>query len=780
MIKNSNNQFELHTQSTSYCFSVLQTGHLEHLYYGKKVDFTGAAQAISGKAEFISGTTVAYSSDEKNMSLDNICLEVSTQGKGDTRDLFLEITNTDLSKTNDFKYINYRILDSKPELIGLPSSYDEDEKVQTLEIEMQDGLNGIKLILMYSVFEECDVITKSVRLENISEKDIVINKIMSAQLDFYDSNYKLTTFNGSWANEMNRNDYNIQKGTYINESRTGNSSNRANPFIIISGPNATEDQGECFGMNLIYSGNHYESVCTGATGKMRVLSGINPWNFSYTIKAGESFQSPEAILSFSENGFNGLSHNMHDFIRQHIVRGEWKNKPRPILNNSWEAAYFKFNQSKILKMAKTAKELGIELFVLDDGWFGKRDDDTSSLGDWYEYSKKLPGGLKTLSEKIHKLGLDFGIWVEPEMVNADSDCFRAHPDWAVKIPGKPHSEGRNQMVLDLTKQEVRQYVIDSMKKVFYSGDINYVKWDMNRNLSDYYSDSLENQGEFSHKYILGLYEVLEALTKAFPHILFESCASGGNRFDLGMLSYMPQIWASDNTDATSRAKIQTGYSYGYPMSVIGSHVSGSPNHQTLRKTTINTRFDVAFFGLLGYECNLEELSGEDKETVKEQIETYKKFREQLQFSDYYRIENGDNTGDYKWMAVSKDKTAAVGIMFQTLYSPEKVYQVFRTKGLDDSKKYHFYSKKLKHNIKRFGDLVNLIAPVHIKQDSLVHNVAAKFVKMDGEMEDYTVYGSLLNNCGIKLCQGFAGTGFNDKTRLMGDFESRLYFVEVVE
>ena len=696
------------------------------------------------------------------------------------RDSFVEVINSDGSFTTDFKFLSSKILENKPELMGLPSSYHEEEKVQTLEIEMLDELNGIKLFILYSVFEDCDVITRSSRIENITDKGIVINKLMSSQLDFCDSNYILTTFKGAWANEMNRYDYKVQPGTYINESRTGNSSNRANPFVMLSRPNATEDYGECFGMNLIYSGNHYESVCVGATGKMRILTGINPWNFSYLLKPGECFQSPEAVLTFSGSGFNSLSHKMNDFIRNHIVRGSWKNKPRPILNNSWEAAYFKFTHSKIISMAKAAKELGVELFVLDDGWFGKRDDDTSSLGDWFAYTKKLPGGLKDLSEKIHKLGLDFGIWVEPEMVNADSDCYRAHPDWVVKIPNKPHSEGRNQMILDLTKQEVRHYIIESMRSVFTSGDINYVKWDMNRNFSDYFSDSLENQGEFSHRYILGLYEVLETLTKEFPDILFESCASGGNRFDLGMLSYMPQIWASDNSDAASRAKIQTGYSYGYPMSVIGAHVSGSPNHQTLRRTSINTRFDVACFGLLGYECNLEELTSDDKEAVKVQIEIYKKLRDKLQFSDYYRIENGDSASNYKWMAVSKDKMAAVGILFQTLNSPEKIYELFRTKGLDDSKKYHFYNIKLKHNIKRFGDLVNMIAPIHIKQDSLVHNVAAKFVKMDGEVEDYTVYGSLLNNAGIKLYQGFAGTGFNDRTRLMGDFESRLYFMEGVE
>ena len=776
MIRTREKIFELHTDKTSYCFRVTTWGHLEHLFYGRKTEFGEDVSALLDKWEFAPGASISYSDKYKNLKLENISHEISTQGKGDLRDEFISIVNSDGSFTSDFIYEGHEIIDKKPLIEGLPSSYDETGNVQTLKIILTDSENSLNLDIYYSVFEKCNVITRRAVLTNHGEQEIILNKLMSLQLDFFDSEYIFTTFNGTWSDEMNKNDNEIKSSKIINESRSGNSSNRANPFVMLSRKETTEDYGDCYGFNLIYSGNHYESVSTCFGGRMRLISGINPWNFSFTIMPGESFSSPEGFMSFSDLGFTDLSHNFHEFIREHIVRGNWKNKPRPVLINSWEASYFKFNQSKLMNMAKAAKEAGIELFVLDDGWFGKRNDDTSSLGDWSPDFKKLPDGLKGLSEKIHKLGMDFGIWVEPEMVNEDSDCFRNHPDWAVKIPGKSHSPGRNQMILDLTKKEVREYVTESMRNVFSSCEINYVKWDMNRNFSDYYSDSLKNQGEFSHRYILGLYEILEKLTGEFPDILFESCASGGNRFDAGMLCYMPQIWASDNTDPVCRVRIQNGYSYGYPMSVLGAHVSGTPNHQTLRKTSIHTRFDVACFGLLGYECNIEELSSEDKEAIKKQVEMYIGIRQQIQFGDFYRIKDGKSDGIYKWMLVSKDKNLAIGVLFQTTLSKSNINLCFKTKGLDEKRIYHFYNNPFKHNIKKFGDLVNMISPIHIKQDSLVHNVAAKFIKMDGEKEDYVSTGSLLNNCGVKLKQGFGGTGFNENVRLMGDFDSRLYFM----
>ena len=482
---------------------------------------------------------------------------------------------------------------------------------------------------------------------------------------------------------------------------------------------------------------------------------------------------------------------MHRFVREHIVRGTWKKKERPVLLNSWEAAYFDINERKLLSLAKAGKEAGIELFVMDDGWFAKRDNDTRSLGDWQPNPKKLPGGLKGIADKIRAIGMDFGIWVEPEMVNVDSDLYRSHPDWVIEIPGKAHSEGRNQRILDLTRKDVQDHIIEEMGRVFSSADISYVKWDMNRTFSDYFSQSIrpERQGEGAHRYVMGLYRCMRELTKRFPDILFEGCAAGGNRFDLGMLCYFPQIWASDDTDALCRAEIQTGYSYGYPMSVVSAHVSSCPNHQTLRMTPLETRFQVAAFGICGYECNFCDMKKEDFDAVKAQIALYKEWRKVLQTGSFYRGRNfsdqgstgslsGPLTGNIQeWTCVSEDREKAVGFLMQKLVSPNTQFEYYRPNGLNPEARYHFYNRSLKYNVKEFGDLVNTVAPVHIRQDSVAHNLIAKFVKMDGEAEDFCAYGDALMYAGVKLKQAFGGTGYNEQIRHFPDFASRMYFME---
>jgi alpha-galactosidase len=600
---------------------------------------------------------------------------------------------------------------------------------------------------------------------------------MSTQLDFETDGYILSTFNGSWAREMERHDIPIDIGRHVNASYGGCSSNRANPFVMLSRENTSEDEGPCYGLNLIYSGNHYEAAEVNGYKKTRIVTGINPQSFCYVLAPGDVFEAPEAVMTFSGDGFNGMSQNMHDFVRECVVRGEWKNKVRPLLLNSWEAAYFDFNESKLLKLAKAGKEIGIELFVMDDGWFGARDDDKHSLGDWgIVNSKKLPNGLKGLADKVNALGLDFGLWVEPEMVNEESELYRAHPDWVLRIPQKPHSVCRTQMILDLANPEVVDYMTDLLTTVFYSANISYVKWDMNRIFSDCYSPYLppEKQGETAHRYILGLYRMMKTLTETFPKILFEGCASGGCRFDLGILSYFPQIWASDDTDALYRVNGQTGYSYGYPMNVVGAHVSACPNHQTLRTTPLSTRFAVAAFGAFGYECNLCDMKKEDLDEIRAQIELYKEWRDTLQTGRFYRGRNGNI---HEWTCVSRDKTAAVGMIMQELVRPNTHFEQYTAKGLDPDKMYHLYNRDLRYNIKAFGDLVNTATPVHIKQDSIVHNVIARFVTMPGEKEDYTVSGSLLMNGGLKLKQAFAANGYNDQTRFFQDFGSRLYFMK---
>lgn len=778
MISRFENHFILQTRNTSYCFCVLDTGHLEHLYYGKRIRMERVSdfEPLQEKHAFPPGNTNVYDSESGTFSLEDICLEMSTYGKGDIRDPFLEIVHADGSYTSDFLFESATISKGKEEMKTLPGSYDDEDVVDHLLVILRDKQYDLKLELHYYVYEACDIITRTARLLNESEETIRLKRLLSLQMDFDQAGFVFSTFNGAWAREMNRSDRVMTAGKHVNASYTGTSSNRANPFVMLSKEETTETFGDCYGFNLIYSGNHYEAVEVSGYDKTRISVGINPQSFGFLIAPGEDFEAPEAVMTYSANGFCQMSHAMHQFVREHIVRGAWKNRMRPILLNSWEASYFDINERKLLNLAKAGKDVGIELFVMDDGWFGERNDDKHSLGDWEPNTKKLPGGLKGICDKIKDIGLMFGIWVEPEMVNVESHLYKEHPDWVMAIPGKPHSEGRNQRILDLTRPEVQDYVIEAMTKVFSSADISYVKWDMNRTVTDYFSTGLqpEQQGEVAHRYVMGLYRCMRELTRRFPDILFEGCAAGGNRFDLGILCYFPQIWASDNTDALCRTTIQTGYSYGYPMSVLGAHVSGCPNHQTLRNTPLETRFAVAAFGVCGYECNLHDAKKEELDEIRNQIALYKEWRDVLQRGQFYR---GRNDNLIEWTCVSEDQTRAVGMIMQKLVAPNTQYHKYQAKGLNETWKYHFYNRELKYNVKNFGDLVNTVSPIHIKQDSLAHNVIAKFVKMDGELEDYHIYGDALMYHGVKLKQAFGGTGYSDQVRYFQDFGSRMYFME---
>jgi alpha-galactosidase len=777
MIRQFDKLWVLDTKNTTYCFKVLDTGHLEHLYYGAKIPIESASDgdALSEKHAFAPGNTNLYDENHPEFSLEDMRLEMSSYGKGDIREPFVNITYEDGSSTSDFLFEKGEIRAKFP-LETLPSSYDENAKAEELVCTLKDQNSDVLLELHYSVFYEQNVIVRSSRLINAGKEKIKLRRLMSTQLDFETSDYILTTFNGGWAREMKRFDIPMIAGKHVNSSFAGVSSSRANPFVMLSKQGTTEDIGVCYGFNLIYSGNHYEAAEVSSFGKLRVVTGINPESFCFTLNSGETFESPEAVMTFSENGFNGMSQNMHDFVRQCIVRGEWKEKLRPVLLNSWEAAYFDISESRLLKLAKAGKDAGIELFVMDDGWFGERNDDTKSLGDWTVNKKKLPNGLSGLAEKINSLGMDFGIWVEPEMISTDSDLYRAHPDWAMAIPNKNHSEGRHQRILDLCDPQVVDYMTETMADVFSSANISYVKWDFNRTFTDYYSPYLppERQGEVSHRYIMGLYKMMSELTRRFPHILFEGCAAGGNRFDLGILCYFPQIWASDNTDALFRVQCQTSYSYGYPMSVISAHVSGCPNHQTLRTTPLTTRFAVAAFGICGYECNLCDMKKEDLDEIRTEIAIYKEWREVLQKGRFYRGRNGNI---HEWTCVSREKDRAVGMIMQEAVQPNTQFEQYLAKGLDGEKRYIFTNRDLRYNVKLFGDLVNTASPVHVKQDSLLHNAIAKFVTMPGEKEFYTVSGNVLMKAGIKLKQAFSATGYNEETRFFGDFASRLYFME---
>ena len=773
--------FVLDTRNTSYAFKIMETGQPEHLYYGAKITVNELSdlEALSEKRAFQQGNSIAYDQEHLSFTLEDVSLEMSGYGKGDIREPFVEVVAADGSFTTDFVYESDEIKSGKSELKTLPSSFGDD--VEGLHVTFKDKNNGYSIVLSYYVFEKEDVITRTAKFVNSSSATVSLRRLMSTQVDFNEAGLIVSTFRGAWIKEMQMVDTKVSAGKFVNASFTGSSSNRANPFIMVSREGANEYQGDVYGFNLIYSGNHYEAVEVNAYDKTRVVTGINPTQFNFSLKPGDEFEAPEAVMTFSREGHNGMSQNMHAFVNDYIVRGEWSKKARPVLLNSWEANYFDINESKLVALAKKGKEVGVELFVMDDGWFGDRHDDKRALGDWFVNTKKLPRGVKGLAEKINKVGLDFGIWIEPEMVNVDSDLYRAHPDWSVEIPGKHHSEGRNQRILDFANPEVVDYMIKAMTDVISSGNIAYVKWDMNRIFSDVYSQYLpaDCQGEVFHRYIMGFYRLAKTLTEGFPHVLFEGCASGGNRFDLGALCYFPQIWASDDTDAVARLTIQNGYSYGYPMSCVSAHVSNVPNHQTLRKVDIEHRFAVACFGVLGYECNLSDMKKEDLSAIKEQIETYKKFRECMQYGDFYRSKFGNVI---EWTVVSKDKKQAVGMVFQKEVRPNAPFMDYHAKGLDPLKKYHFYSKESKVSIKMFGDLVNGVTPIHIKQDGFLHGLIDRFVTPKGDKEDYVAYGDALMYAGVGLKPAFSSTGFDmeGSVRIMHDNNARLFFMEEVQ
>lgn len=784
--------FVLNTNNTTYALRVMdESKYLEHLYYGRRIRIStkysentksDIADGFIEQHTFAPGNTITYKPGCEAYTMEDVCLEASFIGKGDIREPFLEAVLPDGSTSLDFVFDNFCIKSGKSSLNTMPSAYDVNGNVEELIITMKDRNSDLTLKIKYSVFAECDVITRSVLIKNEGKKDIKLTKVMSNQIDFDSADFVFTCFNGTWTREMSRFDTRVKSGKFVNSSFTGTSSNRANPFVMLSKENTTEDHGDCYGFNLVYSGNHYEAAEVNGYGKTRFVQGINPQNFEFTLGENEEFESPEAVMSYAKDGFNSLSQNMHAFINEHIIRGNYKGKERPVLLNSWEANYFDINKAGLVRLAKEGKKVGIELFVMDDGWFGERNDDHRSLGDWEVNTKKIPGGLKSLVDEINALGLEFGIWVEPEMINVQSKLYEKHPEWVIDIPGKDHSEGRNQRILDLCNKDVQDYIIDSMTKVFESANISYVKWDMNRIFTDYYSKSLDKdrQKEVGHRYVLGLYRIMDVLTKRFPNILFEGCSSGGNRFDLGILSYFPQIWASDNTDAICRADMQTNYSYGYPLSTISAHVSAIPNHQTLRKTPLETRFNVASFGVLGYECNLCDMKKEDKDAIALQIELYKKWRSVFQYGSFYRVktfETDTDKNELQWIVVSKDKEKAVGCILHKLVKPNWQYAKFNARGLMEESLYDFYSLDRKINVKEFGDLVNTITPIHIKQDSLAHNIIAKFVSMESAKEQTKMYGDALMYSGVKLKQGFSGTGYNENVRYFQDFSSELLFME---
>lgn len=773
---NKDNVFHLQTQKTSYIFRALPSGQLESLYYGKKIRNNNDFTFLYDKHECGWGNSTPRSQDDTSLSLDHIALEYSAYGKGDYRLPAMQITSDADSFTTDFIYKSSAVTDTKPELTGLPSSYG---KAQTLTVTLEDNALGAQLHMFYTVFEECNVITRSVRLYNKSEKPMHLKSLMSMQLDLQMGNYTMLTFDGAWVRERMKHEHKLTSGVCSVGAITGTSSNRHNPFFAIKSGDCDEQKGECYGFNLVYSGNHIARAEISTHGLLRIQNGINPFEFDWLLNAGESFDSPESVMTFSDEGLNGMSINMHRFVKDHIVRGYWQYKERPILVNNWEATFMNFNEKKILDIAKAGKDIGAEMFVLDDGWFGKRNNDKCSLGDWYINKKKLPSGIDGLANKINDMGLKFGLWVEPEMVSPNSDLYRAHPDWAITDDAYTPSQGRNQLVLDLTRQEVRDYIINTMTDVFRYGNIEYIKWDMNRQLSDIMSHQKgARSGEFFHRYVLGLYEIWQALTEKFPKILFEACSSGGNRFDLGTFCYMPQCWTSDNTDALDRVKIQQGTSYGYPQSVMTMHVSASPSAADFRPSSVEERFNVASFGLLGYELDISRLTKFDKAAVKQQIQYYKAHRKLLQFGDFYRIGDFFSDDVAKWQISSYDKSESMMGYFTDRMLPNYGNDVIRFVGLDENKNYSLKSRLQLLSFRNFDSIIGSVLPKSIDiEEGKLFEWLVNTVKLHSEKEDYTVGGDALMYSGFKPHQRYVTSGFKfGVSRMLLDTDSRMYYL----
>lgn len=777
MIEENKQVFYLATKHTSYVFKIRDTGQLENLHYGYKLrnqDF----RAIEMKLNAGAGSSVMYSKDKAAVSMDLLPLEYSFNGKGDYRHMPMELEMPDGSYVCDFVFDHHEIRKGTVTMNTLPSAYGNEDECETLIVTLKDKLFPLELLLYYTVFYETDIITRRVKLINHGKEKITLRKIMSLNLDILGYGYDVITLDGGWIKEANAHRRELSYGIMVNDSITGASSNRHNPGVILAKKGTMEDAGICYGFNLVYSSNHYTAIERSNHDLLRIMTGINPHNFNWILGEGEEFESPEAVMTFSSEGLNELSHHMHDFVNHHIVRGDYKDKERPVLMNNWEATFFDFNERKLLNLAKEAKKLGVELFVLDDGWFGERNDDKKGLGDYRVNLKKLPGGLIGLASKIKTLGMDFGIWIEPEMVNEDSDLYRKHPEYAVKIRNREPSPGRNQLVLDFCRKDVQEYVIEQVNNLLKSAEISYVKWDMNRHISDMYSEEVRHQGMFYHSYIMGLYKVLKRITEENPLVLFESCSSGGNRFDLGMLSYMPQVWASDNTDPIERLRIQEGLSYFYPLSTIGAHVSQSPHQQTLRNTPLETRFNVAAFGLLGYELDLNELNLKEKEEIKSQVAWYKINRRLMQYGRFYRFDKEKSNRINFQVTDLEGKYSVLG-NFQILQEASPSFDVLIFKGLREDGKYKVSTLQQSMDLKYFGHLVKHVLPLKLKAEGHIMSEARKYYRLPNNKELYHAYGDMLGS-GIRINQQYMGTGYQKDTRILKDFGSQLMEVKIIE
>lgn len=682
--------FHLQTANTSYIFQILENGGAGQLYYGAKIPVKAAYTNLASREEHDCTNTLTV--DQSDFQLELIKQEYAGLGKGDYRYPAYQITYPNGSRTSEFEYTGYEVADGKERLKNMPSAFDDQgDDSQTLTVTFKDELANLVLQLHYTVFEKEDVIVRSATFINHGQEAVTLARALSLQLDLPDHDYDMLQFSGSWARERHLIRTPLRSGIQSIGSLRVASSHQQNPFFALARPHTDNHQGAAFGFNFIYSGNFIDSVEVDQFDTTRVLVGINPDDFGWKLANGESFQTPEVVMTYTSDGLNQMSQQLGAFYQDHLINQHFAHQDRPILINNWEATFMDFNEAKLMKIVDQADKLGIEMFVLDDGWFGHRDDDKSSLGDWFVDQKKFSNGISGFADRVHDKGMKFGLWFEPEMISIDSKLYEKHPDWMIATPGRQGTPARNQYVLDMTRQEVVDYLFEHMSAIIKQTKLDYIKWDMNRNITEMYGAKLpaDQQLEFPHRYILGVYQLYARLTEAFPKVLFESCASGGGRFDLGMMYYAPQAWCSDDTDAVERIKIQDGTSYGYTQNMWGAHVSAVPNDQVGRLTSLDTRAAVAYFGDFGYELDITKMAADELATIKKQVAFYKQYRHLFQFGKFYRLDNPDTNNDnvYGWQVVNEDRSEAILTRFQILNGANPAYIRVYFAGLDPEATY---------------------------------------------------------------------------------------------
>ncbi|MFJ5761539.1 alpha-galactosidase [Neobacillus sp. NPDC093182] len=725
-------QFHLTNGQVSYIFHVMKNGQLGHLYYGKALRHRDDFSHLQ-VYDVPTGASCHVYADDTAFVLETLRQEYPAYGNSDFREPAISVRKEKESSVPTFTYDSYSVLEGKPRLEGLPATYGNE--ASTLQIRLKDEFLQAELTINYSIFPDKPVITRSATLTNYGTENLVIERLMAAVLDLPDKNFIFNHLAGAWARERHVKERKLETGIQSISSLRGASSHHHNPFLALRRPTATEHSGEVYGFNFVYSSNFIMQVEVDHYDMARLTVGIHPFAFQWGLEPKETFQTPEVVMVYSDQGLNGMSQAFHQLYRENLIPEQWKKEERPILINNWEATYFDFDEEKLVNIAKSASELGIEMLVLDDGWFGKRNDDTSSLGDWHVDFTKLPNGLESLAKKINDAGMKFGLWFEPEMISPNSELFKEHPDWAVGMPDQHHTLGRNQLVLDFSRPEIVDYLYEKMSGIIKQTNLSYIKWDMNRNITEPFSQKLapNQQGEFFHRYILGVYSLYEKLTSEFPHVLFESCAGGGGRFDPGMLYYAPQTWTSDNTDAVERLKIQYGTSFAYPLYSMGSHVSAVPNHQTFRETPLSTRANTAYFGTFGYELDPQSLTEEERKEIKGQVAFYKEQRRLIRDGQFYRLLSPFSGNETAWMVVSPDKSEALVGYYKVLAtSNSRKQQTLLLSGLSADKAY----------------------------------------ELDGRI----YYGDELMQAGLQLPTEFNGVNLKSSKR-RGDFQSNIFYLK---